>query len=196
MARRICSITVIGEGWEDIAFLKGFLAEAGVGDRQCQPRQNPRGEGSGFDFVRVTLAEEIKALAKFTEGRGVLAMMDEDGKTIGTRREWVADLLAQKGASSLDCAAGRCLLFPKRNLETWVYWLTAQADGYGCVVDEDSNYKLQRPDGSRRTLQRDDWRKAGRRLHLIDHKQPPQMMPPELLGSLASLRQFVKSVER
>lgn len=190
---RVCRVVVVTEGWEDSAFLTGFLERAGVRNAECI--KSPKGRGSGFTFVRETFANEVEALAKFSEGRGVLALMDEDGQGTDVRYSWVSSLLANRNLPAPDCASGRCLMLAKRNIETWVYWLTGARMNEKCQVDEVSNYKNAMPAGASRSLDGKDWRIAGRHLHSLDHTIPPAGMPPELAIALGKLRQFTHAVK-
>lgn len=61
---RICRIVVVCEGWEDSAFLAGFLENSGIRDG-VESRKNPKGKGSGFDYVRDVFAKEVRALQQF-----------------------------------------------------------------------------------------------------------------------------------
>lgn len=192
---RVCRIVLVCEGWEDSAFLTGFLEGAGVKDG-IYPRNNPKGKGAGFNHVRDVFAKEVVALRGFREGRGVLAMMDEDGQGVEDRRSWVASHLESLSLSVMDCTQGRCLVLTKRNIETWVYWLTGARLNENWEVSESDNYKTRRPAAANRSLEKGDWRSAGKQLHSIDHTKPPTGMPPELLASLGQLRNFVQAVRR
>ena len=192
---RVCRIALVCEGWEDSAFLRGFLESAGIRDGII-PKNNPKGKGSGFDHVRDIFAEEVKALSSFREGRGVLAMMDEDGKGVENRLAWVASRLDSLNLAAMDSTQGRCLVLTKRNIETWVYWLTGQRLNENWDVNESGNYKTSPPATASRSIEKSDWRSAGKLLHTINHTQPPAGMPPELLSSLGQLRDFVQAVRR
>lgn len=196
MARRVCSIVVVGEGPADIAFMSGFFDVVNIGNRQRQTRQNPRGKGSAFDFVRETLWREVEALQRYREGRGVVGMIDEDGQGVETRRSWVSEFKPAAALPDLDCAGGRCLLIPRRNLETWTYWLNGQRENAPFEVSEEENYKTRKPGPATRRLDSADFRAGGRHLATLDHTAPPVGMPPELRNALSSLRGFVSAVRR
>ena len=68
---------VVCEGWRDSAFARGFLKQANVEPRSIDVKQNPR--GSGHDWVMTTFVQEVANLNRFSEGRGVLGLVDEDG---------------------------------------------------------------------------------------------------------------------
>src|SRR5213592_4191149 len=124
---RVCKIVLVCEGWRDSAFARGFLVAAGVAARTIDEKRNPG--GSGHDWVKRQFAEEVANLAKFSEGRGVLGLLDEDGRGIASREQEVVDRLKARGLAPLAASDGRCLLLPTRNLETWLYWITAQQSG-------------------------------------------------------------------
>jgi hypothetical protein len=192
---RVCRIVLVCEGWEDVAFLKGFFTEAGI-KLGIEARKNPRGRGCGFDYVREIFAQEVQLLGRYHEGRGVLAMIDEDGKGVEVRRSSVTSLLEPKDLPRLDCSQGRCLILPKRNIETWIYWLTGAKINDTWQVSETDDYKKTRPAGATRALENEDWRVAGRKLHSINHTTPPAGMPAELLVTLNNLRKFIQAVKR
>ena len=129
---RITKIVVVCEGWRDSAFIRGFLKQAQVPSRSIDVRPNPC--GSGHDWVTAKFAEEVANLERFSEGRGVLGLIDEDGQGASARIQRVSEQLLLKGLRPIDCGNGRCLLLPTRNLETWLYWLKAQSSGaaLGC----------------------------------------------------------------
>lgn len=193
---RVCRIVLVCEGWEDSAFLEGFLGSAGIPDRNIDRKTNPKGKGSGFDHVRKIFAKEVEALNRFREGHGVLAIMDEDGKGVENRRAWVASHLHSLRLAGMDCTQGRCLVLTKRNIETWVYWLTGVRLSENWDVSESDDYKASQPATANRSLEKGDWRSAGKQLHSINHTNPLASMPPELLASLGQLRNFIQAVRR
>ncbi len=88
---RVCKIVLICEGWRDSAFARGFLDAAGVG-RSVEPKVNPG--GCGHDWVKMQFVEEVANLMRFSEGRGVLALLDEDGQGVANRTREVSGALA------------------------------------------------------------------------------------------------------
>jgi len=166
---------------------------AGVDGRTIDPRPNPG--GSGHDWVKNQFVVEVANLARFSEGRGVLGLIDEDGQGVAARERDVEDLLKKRDLPPLSAQEGRCLLLPTRNLETWLYWLRAQQHGLSLVVDEVTDYKKERPSGSASRARNEDCRPAGEALPL-DHTQPPLGCPPMLVRALGDLREFLKAVRR
>ena len=191
---RVSKIILVHEGWRDSAFPRGFLVAAGVDSRAIESRPNPG--GSGHDWVKNQFVGEVANLIRFSEGRGVLALLDEDGKGAAEREREVEEALKVRRLPSISARAGRCLLLPTRNLETWLYWLSAQRRGSPMEVDEVTDYKRDRPPGDVPRIQNADCRPAGEALHRLNHAEPPQSCPPMLVRALGYLRAFVNAVRR
>ena len=121
---RVSKVILVCEGWRDSAFARGFLTAAGIDGRAIDPKPNPG--GSGHDWVKNQFVTEVANLLRFSEGRGVLGLLDEDGKGVTERLREIEGMLQARRLPLLSADSGRCLLLPTRNLETWLYWLTAQ----------------------------------------------------------------------
>jgi rhodanese-related sulfurtransferase len=191
---RVGKIILVCEGWRDSAFARGFLVAAGVGGRTIEARTNPG--GSGHDWVKTQFIAEVANVERFSEGRGVLGLLDEDGQGVSTRQQEIADRLKAKGLGSLAAKDGRCLLLPTRNLETWLYWLTGQKNGLLVAVDETTDYKQAGPPAGASRIDNEHCRPAGEWLHTLNHTQLPQGCPAMLRIALGQLREFLKAVRR
>ncbi len=189
---RICKVILVHEGWRDSAFARGFLWTAGVDGRAIDPRPNPG--GSGHDWVKNQFAAEVANLMRFSEGRGVLGLLDEDGRGVAEREQEVEEVLRLRGLPQISARAGRCLLLPTRNLETWLYWLTAQRRGAQLAVDEVTDYKRTGSPAGAPRVRNEDCRPAGEALHRLNHTKPPQGCPPMLVRALGCLREFLNAV--
>jgi hypothetical protein len=188
---RVCNIILICEGRRDAAFARGFL-ETSV-NRKVHVRRNPRGSGHGW--VRTQFVEEVGHLKWFSEGRGVLGLLDEDGQRVSVRETEIAEALRERNLGSLSPSEGRCLLLPTRNLETWLYWLKSQRNERPVPIEETTDYKRQPPTGIARIDDR-DCRPAGEYLYTLDHTQLPHGCPSMLRKGLAQLRDFLNAVRR
>jgi hypothetical protein len=191
---RVCKIILVCEGWRDSAFARGFLVAAGVVARSIDVKPNPG--GSGHDWVKTQFAQEAANLARFAEGRGVLGLLDEDGQGATARQQEVADRLRERGLGPISAQDGRCLLLPTRNLETWLYWLTAQRSGLPSNVDEVTDYKKAGPPTGCPRIGDPDCRPAGEFLHTLNHAQLPEGCPSLLGQALGHLRKFLNAVRR
>ncbi len=186
---RVCNIVLVCEGWRDSAFARGFLESSG--NRRITLKTNPR--GSGHDWVKSQFVEEVANMKRFSEGRGVLGLLDEDGQGVSERKRDIADALRGRNLGSFLASEGRCLLLPARNLETWLYWLKSCQSRMLVSIDETTNFKRQPPTGMARIADR-DCRPAGEYLHTLDHTQLPGGCPSMLREGLAQLRDFVNAV--
>jgi hypothetical protein len=191
---RVCRIVLVCEGWRDSAFARGFLTAAGIDGRTIEPKTNPG--GSGHDWVKTQFVAEATNLVRFSEGRGVLGLLDEDGQGVVVREQEIADQLKARGLPPLAANNGRCLLLPTRNIETWLYWLTAQRSGSLLSVDENTDYKRAGPPAGASRITNENCRPAGEFLHTLNHTQIPQGCPPMLKQALERLREFLKAVRR
>ncbi len=188
---KVCNIVLVCEGKRDSAFARGFLERSG--NWRILNRRNQRGSGHGW--VKGQFIEEVAKLTRFSEGRGVLGLLDEDGQGVSARESEIAEALRGRNVGSLSASDGRCLLLPTRNLETWLYWLKSQQNERPVSVDETTDFKRQPPAGIARIDDR-DCRPAGEYLHTLDHTQLPGGCPSMLRKGLAQLRDFVNAVRR
>lgn len=188
---RVCNIILVCEGWRDSAFARGFLES--TGNRRIFPKVNPRGSGHGW--VKTQFVEEVANLTRFSEGRGVLGLLDEDGQGPSEREREIAEVLSVQNLGAISASEGRCLLLPTRNLETWLYWLKSQQSGMVVSIDEKTDFKRQPPTGLAR-IDDADCRPAGEFLQTLDHTRLPQGCPSMLCMGLAQLRDFVVAVRR
>ena len=139
--------------------------------------------------------EEVGELTRFSEGRGVLGLLDEDGQGVSAREREIEEALHARNLGSLSVSDGRCLLLPTRNLETWLYWLKSHQSGTIVSIDETTDFKRQPPTDMARI---DDvhCRPAGEHLHTLDHTRMPEGCPSMLRRGLKQLREFVIAVRR
>lgn len=188
---RVCNIVLVCEGWRDSRFMRSFLGSSG--NRKIHVKDNPRGCGSGHDWVKTQFVNEVANLKRFSEGRGVLGLLDEDG--ISSREKEITEALAARNLGSLSPSEGRCLLLPTRNLETWLYWLKSHQNGILLSIDETTDFKRQPPNGIP-CINNRDCQTTGEYLHTLDHTQLPDHCPSMLRKGLLQLRNFVEAVSR
>jgi hypothetical protein len=187
---RVCSIVLVCEGWRDSRFARSFLEAANIDARKIDVRQNRK--GSGHDWVKTEFVEAVAEIQRFREGHGVLGLLDEDGQGVSQRRGDIARRLSELGLPALDAAAGRCLLLPTRNLETWVYWIEARRTGRDWAVNETDDYKMSRMPGVSEKETDLFCRSAGAYLHEMNHLDIPKNCPSMLADALRQLRGFLR----
>ena len=191
---RVCQIVLVCEDWRQSAFARGFLVASGVDRRSVDPKVNPG--GSGHDWVKDQFVKEVANFVRFSEGRGILGLLDEDGMGVETRELEVTNRLKAAGLPRVAATEGRCLLLPARNIETWLYWLRARQVGAPVVVDETTNYKVEGPPAGGARLSDEHCRPAGEYLHSLNHTSTPEGCPPLLDQALRRLREFLNAVRR
>ena len=194
----VCEIVIVCEDRRHSRFVRAFLAAANVKGR-IVTHQSTAGRGSAFDYVLDRYVEESRLLTRYREGHGLIGILDDDGHG-PKRRRALEDKLKAAGLGELSPDAGRCLLIPARNIETWLYWLTAKIQGWALNIEETVNYKDgpggKPPDGAPRRIAFEDCQPAGNHLHELDHTKLPDDCPPQLAGALQSLREFLRAVKR
>ena len=191
---RICKIVLVCEGVWDECFARGFLAAANINPRCIDCPRNPG--GSGHDWVKTTFVEEVANLTRFSEGRGVLGLLDEDGQGAEARQRGIEDELRVQELGSVAAREGRCLLLPARNLETWLYWLRGLRNQTPVDVNEEDNYKVSPPPLAGSKISYGECKPAGEFLHSLNHTQLPPGCPSALARALGQLREFLEAVRR
>lgn len=83
-----------------------------------------------------------------------------------------------------------------QNIETWLYWLTAQRKAETIEVDETTDYNRAGPSTGAARLGNEDSRLSGECLHALNHNALPNGCPPMLGQALPQLRSFVNAVRR
>ena len=189
---RVCNIVLVCEGGRDSAFARAFLKQAGIDVRKVTPRENQG--GSGHDWVINETVEAIADLGKYAEGRGVLSLLDEDGQDVAKRRSAISAKLKARNLPALSPTDGRCLLLPKRNIETWLYWLRGQRADSAVKVNETDDYKKTAPTSASGRISNEDCGPAGAYLHSLDHTNLPADCPPMLKQELKDLRAFLNAL--
>lgn len=191
---RVCKIVLVCEGWRDQRFAVSFLKAAGINPRSIEPKTNP--SGSGYDWVKRQFLSEVKYLQQFREGRGVLGIIDEDGQGDMARVNDISNCLRSENLPVINPSEGRCLLLPKRNIETWLYWLTGQIASTPVSVDEVTDYKNASGSNMQFRIEDNHCSPAGEFLHSLNHTDLPAGCPIQLQNSLVSLRNFLNAVRR
>lgn len=112
-------VVVLCEDRQHWVFAYRFLTQNGVHGRRIRPNFRP-GQGSGEQYVRVQYpieaAEQRKRAARLNSA--LIVIQDCDVRTLEERR---ATLEQSAARGQNDRIA---LLFPKRNIETWIHFLT------------------------------------------------------------------------
>ena len=135
-------LVVLCEDKQQEVFVRRFLTQSGVKRRRIRIRSYPAGAGSGEQWVRTQYPLEVREYRARSQRLhiGLLVMQDVDTATV---EEACKELGKALSAIRLPPRAEHeriALFFPRRNIETWIRFLTA-----GPLVDESVRYpKLYR----------------------------------------------------
>ena len=128
-------IVALCEGKQDEVFLRRFLIRSGVNRHRIRIRPYPGGRGSGKQFVQEVYAKEVVEHRKRAPMMNIalIAMQDCDDETVEASRARLEGSAMRRPDERI------ALLFPRRNIETWIHFLNDNE------VDESNRYpKLQR----------------------------------------------------
>src|SRR5208283_3734923 len=89
---RVCNIVLVCEGWRDSAFARRFLNKS---DNHNIVEPIKPG-GSGHDWVKTQFVLEVAYLRRFSEGRGVLGLLDEDGQGASVWEREIEEVLRSR----------------------------------------------------------------------------------------------------
>jgi len=143
-------VIVLGEDRRHYDFVRHFLMKRGVPDRKFFPKICPKGRGSGEQYVREHYPVEVKALRSKSYLRIVLVVVtDADVRTVDQRLDQLATALREAELAEPGIAEPIVILVPKRNVETWVYYLRDNE------VNEQDDYKTAVGRGAVRTEARE-----------------------------------------
>lgn len=207
MARR-CQIVVVPEDKEHANLAKGYLAERGVDPGRYRITQKWTGKNGNFDRVRKWFGEEVRLQARGILTFGIIALIDEDGQGLATRRQRVIDELASQDLPALDPSRGRLLVLPVRNIETWMVWgarwvsadrpTSPAAAAVFAEVDETHDYKRWRTrDGQSLPVENNlDAFKLGRVIATLNAAAPQGGLPPALEAILRPWGDFLNWARR
>ena len=112
-------VVVLCEDRQHWVFAYRFLTQNGIHGRRIRPNFLP-GQGSGEQYVRVQypieVAEQRKRAARLNSA--LMVIQDCDVRTLAGRRATLEQSAARGPNDRI------ALLFPKRNIETWIHFLT------------------------------------------------------------------------
>ncbi len=115
--------------------MRRFLETSGWEKRQIEVILNPKGRGSGEQWVRERYASEVKKLRSAPHvARALVTVIDEDKQGAGRREAQLAEALKDAGLPARKADEAVLHIIPARNIETWLEYLKGE------TVDERKNY--------------------------------------------------------
>jgi hypothetical protein len=157
-----------------------FLVRVGVRLHQLRFQLSPSGRGSAEQWVRESFARQA-ASCRARNARassGMLVLIDADNRTVQDRLDELDRGLASVGQRPIDPSRDPIArLVPKRNVETWILYLSAQATS-SSEVNETKDYKL--------TMSTEEWSALIPRASevMFALTRPSKVLPVNLIDSL------------
>jgi hypothetical protein len=128
-------VVVLCEGFEDWQFALRILVRLGWRHDQIAPNVSPSAKGSAYTYVLNNYAAEVRANRGGKKTRALLVLIDADTRHEGGREQELNKRLKDTDQKLRQARERIALWVPRRQLETWVYFLT-----HG-QADEETNYK-------------------------------------------------------
>jgi hypothetical protein len=102
---------------------------------------NPRGRGSGEQFVRQRFSKELAyyRARKHRVEQALIVLIDADGRDVAARIEQVESDCIEAGGERRQSDERVAIFVPARNIETWLAYLDGQT-----VTEKDTYPKLKR----------------------------------------------------
>ena len=171
---------VLCEGLQDACFARRLLSRMGVSKHEIHVESNPRGAGSGEQFVREHYPEELTAQReRQARRRAILVVItDADTRTVAVTRQQLAEQLALRDLPARSDVDAVAVLIPRRNIETWLHALE------GTTVDETTAYPKRRGRES-------DCQTAVDRLLALLPGDTTKAQPPSLAEALRELKPLI-----
>jgi len=135
MSQRRVQIVILCEDRQQEVFARHFLKKRGfVG--LLRANICPPGSQSGEKYVRDQYPAEVKA---YRQNRnrvsiGLVVLIDADKSTLPERLNQLADALGEDSQLNRQLDEAIAIFIPKRNIETWIYYLQGE------TVNEEQAY--------------------------------------------------------
>jgi hypothetical protein len=130
-------IVVLVEDQRHQRFVRKYLARRGFEGSAIRQIALPAGKGSGEQYVREKYAYEVDAFRKrnMRATTWMVIAIDADALEVTTRARQLEEKLAERGLPGRADDEAIIHLIPKRNIETWILYLT------GAAVNEETDYR-------------------------------------------------------
>jgi hypothetical protein len=134
---------ILCEDRQQEVFIRQWLESKGFNTHRFRVEKCPSGRGAGEHYVRQRYPIEVQGMRRRINapvGTSLVTMLDADTFAVSQRHRQLDRALEDAGLPRRQHDEKIALLVPKRNIETWIYYLRGEQ------VDEDSLYrKLDKP---------------------------------------------------
>jgi hypothetical protein len=137
MGSRRVNTVILCEDLQQAVFVRRFLIGAGRAEpRAIAIKHCPKGRGCGFQHVLENFPTEVKAFRSKSSYLTLclIVVIDADNCSVEQRICQLDDCLRSTGQSLRTDEERIVILIPKRNIESWIYYLMGQE------VDETTTY--------------------------------------------------------
>lgn len=136
MTKRTVQLVILCEDLQQEVFARHFFINRGFHPRKIRVQRSPKGEGSGEQYVRQRYPQEVKAYRSRSTYQSVClaVVIDADIQTVSQRLSELDTTLESTSQQKRQLEEKIALFVPKRNIETWIYYLR------GTAVDEVTAY--------------------------------------------------------
>jgi hypothetical protein len=143
---RPSQIFILAEDQRQKQLIYRFLARAGVRPHQVIFELSPSGRGSAEQWVRENFVRQARKCRarQARAATGMFVMQDADVLTVQERLNALDEALASAGQPPVSREHDSIArLIPKRNVETWIHFLSTTGVA-ASPVDEELDYKRTR----------------------------------------------------
>lgn len=179
MPKHLSEFIILCEDRQQEMFARHFLIGCSVPRHKIRVNLPVRGQGSGEQYVRENYSKEVKAYRSRSTHLSVClaVLIDADTKSVQDRANELASALKANGMPPREDEEKIALFIPKRNIETWVFYLQEKQ------VDEESNYK--------QIIDREMLRSSVERLVQLRPKGLPDNAPSSLHSAAHELHRIM-----
>ena len=136
MSRNRIQLVILCEDIQQEVFARHFFIQRGFNRHKIRVVKNPKGLGSGEQFVRTQYPREVKTHRRKMGSMALLlaVVIDADINTVQNRLDQLDTILDDSGQEKRRADEEIAIFIPKRNIETWIHYLMGEK------VDEETAY--------------------------------------------------------
>ncbi len=141
MSSRRVKITLLCEDSQHESFVRRFLKGMGWNTREIRVEKSPAATGSAEQWVRETFPKELEIYRNRSHkaATGLIAVIDADTLEVQERINEFKSICRTQNVSFRTENDAVAIVVPRRNIETWIYYLNDQQ-----VNEEDVYPKLSK----------------------------------------------------
>jgi hypothetical protein len=121
---RYTQVVILCEDLQQEVFARTYLVERGIPSARIRTVPLPQ-EGAGISFVRMQFPQEVISYRKLAKKKNLalVVMIDADEHSVEDRYAEFDRLLREQGLSLRVPDERIGIFIPRRNIETWIYYL-------------------------------------------------------------------------